>query len=127
MLNIVKANGTRVNALIPKRYNWVMISSKKQRIMEIHMDKNSLTVIHNEADHRFEIRVEDQIAELSYILQDGKITFTHTGVPPAFEGNGLGSMLVQAGLKYAWDKDLKVKATCWFVHGYIERHPESVK
>jgi predicted GNAT family acetyltransferase len=91
------------------------------------MDKNSLGVIHDEAAHRFEIQVEDQVAELAYILGDGKITFTHTGVPPELEGNGLGSMLVQAGLKYAWEKDLKVKATCWFVNGYIERHPESVK
>jgi predicted GNAT family acetyltransferase len=91
------------------------------------MDKNSLTVVHNEAENRFEIHVEDQTAELTYILQDDRITFTHTGVPGELEGNGLGSMLVQAGLKYAWEKDLKVKATCWFVNGYIERHPESVK
>ena len=91
------------------------------------MDKNSLSVVHNESANRFEIQVEDQIAELTYNLQDGRITFTHTGVPAELEGNGLGSMLVQAGLKYAWENDLKVKATCWFVNGYIERHPESVK
>jgi predicted GNAT family acetyltransferase len=95
--------------------------------METKMDKNSLNVVHNEAAHRFEIHVEDQVAELAYILQDGKINFTHTGVPSELEGNGLGSMLVQAGLKYAWEQNLEVKATCWFVHGYIERHPESVK
>jgi predicted GNAT family acetyltransferase len=127
MLNIVKANGTRVNAPAPKRYNWVMISSKNRELWRPTMDKNSLNVIHNEAAHRFEIQVDGQIAELTYILQDGTITFTHTGVPGELEGNGLGSMLVQAGLKYAWDRDLKVKATCWFVNGYIERHPESVK
>ncbi len=91
------------------------------------MDKNSLNVVHNEDAHRFEIHVEDQIAELTYILQDGKITFTHTGVPPQLEGNGIGSMLVKAGLQYAWEKDLKVEPLCWFVSGYIERHPELVK
>lgn len=91
------------------------------------MDKNALKVVHNEAAHRFEIQVKDQIAELTYIPGDGKITFTHTGVPGELEGNGLGSMLVQAGLKYAWDKDLKVESHCWFVSGYIQRHPESVK
>ena len=91
------------------------------------MDKNSLRVVHNEAAHRFEIQAEGQIAELTYILQDGQITFTHTGVPPEIEGNGLGSMLVEAGLKYAWDHDLNVVSGCWFVSKYIQRHPDAVK
>jgi predicted GNAT family acetyltransferase len=102
-------------------------SFKKIENMETLMDKSSLTVVHNEAANRFEIQIESQMAELTYILQDGKITFTHTGVPPELEGNGIGSMLVKAGLQYAWEKDLKVEPLCWFVRGYIERHPESVK
>jgi len=91
------------------------------------MDKSSLTVIHNEADHRFEVHIEPHIAELTYILKDGTIIFTHTGVPPALEGNGIGSMLVKAGLEYAHAKKLQVESLCWFVSGYIQRHPESVK
>jgi len=91
------------------------------------MDKNSLNVVHNEAAHRFEIQLESQMAELTYILQDDKIKFTHTGVPSEWEGRGIGSMLVKAGLQYAWEKDLKVEALCWFVSKYIQRHPESVK
>ncbi len=91
------------------------------------MNKNSLTVVHNEASSRFEVHVESHIAELTYLLKEGIITFTHTGVPSALEGNGVGSMLVKAGLEYARNKNLKVESLCWFVSGYIQRHPESVK
>lgn len=91
------------------------------------MDKNSLTVIHNEASRRFEIQIEGHTAELDYQLQGDTITFTHTGVPAELEGNGIGSMLVKAGLEYARVHKLKVVSLCWFVSGYIQRHPESVR
>jgi predicted GNAT family acetyltransferase len=94
--------------------------------MDNPMDKNSLTVVHNEADHRFEIHVESHVAELAYILSEGKITFTHTGVPPELERNGIGSMLVKAGLEYARANHLKVESYCWFASRYIQRHPEAV-
>jgi predicted GNAT family acetyltransferase len=94
--------------------------------MDKPMDKNSHTVLHNEADHRFEIHVESHVAELAYILSEGKITFTHTGVPPELEGNGVGTMLVKAGLEYARANQLKVESYCWFVSKYIGLHPESV-
>src|SRR5687768_18427023 len=89
--------------------------------METTMDKNPLTVIHNEAAHRFEIQLESQMAELTYILQDDKIIFTHTGVPSEWEGKGIGSMLVKAGLQYAWEKDRKSKRSCGLVGNYINR------
>ena len=90
------------------------------------MDINALNVIHNQEERRFEIQVESQLAELSYILNNGIITFTHTGVPAELEGNGIGSKLVKAGLEYARVNNLKVESYCWFVSGYIQRHPESV-
>ncbi|MFN8411739.1 MAG: GNAT family N-acetyltransferase [Anaerolineales bacterium] len=91
------------------------------------LNKNSLTVIHNEAGHRFEVHVDSHTAELSYLLQGDTITFTHTGVPSEIEGNGIGSLLVKAGLEYAQTHKLKVVSLCWFVSGYIQRHPEAVK
>jgi predicted GNAT family acetyltransferase len=90
------------------------------------MDKNSPTVIHNETDNRFEVHVDSHMAELAYILGEGRITFTHTGVPAELEGNGIGTMLVKAGLEYARAHHLKVESHCWFVSKYIKLHPESV-
>lgn len=81
-------------------------------------------VHHNIAVRRFEIEVKNGIAVLNYAQRGDTITFTHTGVPTELEGRGLGSQLVRAGLDYARENSLKVVPLCWFVAGYIERHPE---
>lgn len=83
-----------------------------------------LTVSHNQPELRFEIHADGLVAELDYALHEGVITFTHTGVPPALEGRGLGSKLARAGLDYARANRLKVVSTCWFINGYLERNLE---
>ena len=82
------------------------------------------SVEHDSAAERFVLRREGHTAELQYTLQDGVITFTHTGVPAELEGRGIGSQLAHAGLEYARENNLKVASVCWFVSGYIERHAE---
>lgn len=81
-------------------------------------------VFHNVEKNQFEIQAGPHLAELAYSINGNVILFTHTGVPPDLEGQGIGSQLVQAGLRYAREKKLKVKSLCWFVSGYINRHPE---
>jgi len=83
-----------------------------------------INVIHSVERKQFEIHIDSHTAELAYYLNGNVIVFTHTGVPSALEGQGLGSLLVKAGLQYARDNNLKVESMCWFVSGYIERHPE---
>ncbi|GAB4491324.1 MAG: GNAT family N-acetyltransferase [Anaerolineales bacterium] len=83
-----------------------------------------LTVQHNTDRNRFEIWVGEHLAELDYTLNDGVITFTHTGVPAALEGRGLGSKLARAGLEYARTNGLRVVSTCWFINGYLDRNLE---
>jgi len=84
-----------------------------------------INVIHHAERKQFEIHINSSIAVLAYYIAGNVITFTHTGVPSALEGQGIGSKLVKAGLQYARDNNLKVESTCWFVSGYIERHPEA--
>lgn len=90
----------------------------------MNINPNDLQVIHLPAQGRFEIRAQGQIAELTYKLNGSTIIFTHTGVPSALEGQGIGSKLAKAGLEYARENGLKVRSLCWFVDGYIQRHPE---
>ncbi|RPH60828.1 MAG: N-acetyltransferase [Chloroflexi bacterium] len=90
------------------------------------MSTENTAVKHNLESQRFEIQVDNHLAVLEYHLQDGAIVFTHTGVPSALEGRGIGSQLVRAGLEHARQKSLKVVPLCWFVAGYIQRHPEEV-
>jgi predicted GNAT family acetyltransferase len=61
---------------------------------------------------------------LNYIMMGDLITFTHTGVPSAIEGRGIGSKLVETGLNYARENGLRVRSTCWFVSKYIRHNPE---
>ena len=88
------------------------------------VDPDNLTVTHNPEEKRFEIRVESHLAELKYRMQGERIVFTHTGVPKALEGRGVGSRLVRTGLEYAREQGLKVVAHCSFVAAYLKRHPE---
>jgi hypothetical protein len=83
-----------------------------------------LNVIHNIDQNRFEVNHDSHTAELSYRLSEGTIIFTHTGVPSALEGQGIGSLLVKTGLEYARENNLKVQTLCWFVSGYLQRHAE---
>jgi len=85
---------------------------------------NDVAVFHNREAHRFELAVDGHLAVLDYMLKGKLIIFTHTGVPPAIEGRGLGSKLVETGLAYARENGLKVRSLCWFVSKYIRRHTE---
>jgi uncharacterized protein len=91
---------------------------------ENNMQTNRIQVIHNTDKSRFEVNVEAHTAELNYRLLGGTILFTHTGVPPALEGRGIGSLLVKAGLEYARNNNLKVETLCWFVDKYLQQHAE---
>ena len=75
--------------------------------------------------HRFEIDLGDgSFAFAEYNLLTGKIMFTHTEVPEAHEGEGLGTALIQAGLESARARGLKVIPICPFFAAYIRKHPE---
>lgn len=64
------------------------------------------------------------ISVLDYELGAGRVVFTHTGVPPAYRGQGLAAQLVETGLQWAREQGLKVQPACSYVNAYIQRHPE---
>ena len=82
-------------------------------------------VRNNQAAHRYELEVEGQLALAAYRLRPGRITFTHTEVPDALEGRGIGSRLVKAALDDARAQGLKVVPACPFVKHYMDKHPET--
>jgi len=81
-------------------------------------------VVQNDAEHRFEIREGDQIAQLAYDMRGDAIALVHTEVPPSLEGDGYGSALAKAALEYARAQHLRVIPSCPFVAAYIRRHPQ---
>ena len=79
----------------------------------------------NSVKHRFEIELGDgELAIAQYTLSDGEIRFTHTEVPPAYQGKGVGSALVRFALASARERRLKVIPICPFFAEYIRRHPK---
>jgi predicted GNAT family acetyltransferase len=86
---------------------------------------SSYTVLDNAEKRRFEVDLGDgSFAIAQYRLPAGKIVFTHTEVPPAHEGKGIGTSLVRAALKTARERGLKVIPICPFFAAYIKKHVE---
>lgn len=89
--------------------------------------KTAVEVRDNTEERRFEAYVEGSLAGFStYELNDKGISIMHTEVDDAFEGRGVGSVLVRAALDAVREEGLRVVAECPFVKAYVERHPESV-
>ena len=79
----------------------------------------------NPQRRRFEIELgEGVFAFAQYRLSPGKIAFTHTEVPEAYGGKGLGTALVRAGLAAARERGLKVTPICPFFAAYMREHAE---
>ncbi len=82
------------------------------------------TVRDNPARNRFELQTAAGLAIANYRRDDLAITITHTEVPRAVEGRGIGSALVKGMLDEIRGEGRKVVPRCSFVRAYINRHPE---
>jgi len=83
------------------------------------------TVVDRPDRSRFEIHVDGTPAGLAaYRLHDGTITFLHTEIDDAYEGQGLGGTLVREALDSARARGLAVLPECPFVRGWIQRHDD---
>ena len=87
---------------------------------------SDVTVRDNPGESRFEAYVDGQLAGFSaYLLSDDVITFTHTEVDNAFEGQGVGSTLVRGELDAVRETGgLRVRPSCPFVRAWIDKHPD---
>lgn len=82
------------------------------------------TVRDNPARNRFELQTAAGLAIANYRRDDLAITITHTEVPRAVEGRGVGSALVKGMLDEIRREGRKVVPLCSFVRAYINRHPD---
>ena len=77
--------------------------------------------------HRYEITADGEVAGFAaYALRGTELTLSHTEVDPAYEGKGLGSVLVRHVLDDARERGLAVLPACPFVRSYLQRHAEYV-
>lgn len=86
--------------------------------------QDGIDVRHDAARQRFAALVDGVEAELDYEQRGNVLCLTHTGVPAAIGGRGVGGELVRAALDYARAKGLKVRPSCSYAAAFIERNPE---
>jgi len=65
-------------------------------------------VRNNSSQNRFELEVGGEIAAAYYSRSSGVITFTHTEVPTALSGQGIGSKLVRGALELVRAEGVKM-------------------
>lgn len=84
------------------------------------------TVTNNADQSRFEIHTADgRLAGFTqYRSRGAGRDFFHTEVKDEFEGQGIGSKLARGALDATRSEGLQVIATCPFIKGWIEKHPD---
>ena len=84
------------------------------------------TVIDNPAQHRFELAIDgsDDIAAAYYRIDNGRVVLTHTEVPQAFSGQGIGSRLARGVFDAIRASGRKAVLKCPFMAAFYARHPE---
>jgi predicted GNAT family acetyltransferase len=89
---------------------------------KMNYDEQKLIV--NEASHRLELWIGESMAFIDYKILQDKLFLIHTEVPPALEGKGAGTAIVQKAFQYAKYNHLLVVPICPFVQVYLKRHSQ---
>lgn len=85
---------------------------------------DDIAVTHNEPEHRFEAQVHGKLALCEYQLEDDRMVFTHTYVPPELRGRNIAQKLVRVALEHAKTHNLRVVPACSYVDAFIQRNRE---
>lgn len=83
-----------------------------------------MAVRDNAERRRFEMDVEGGMAFANYRADDSVLVVTHTEVPAALHGRGVGSRFVREMLDLIRASGRKVVPACGFVATFIRQHPE---
>ena len=86
--------------------------------------ENKHQLIDNAQAKQFQFNLENGIAKIEYIKAKEKIYLTHTEVPEAYEGKGIGSELIRQTLEHIKQQGWTLIPLCPFVAMYLKRHPE---
>jgi predicted GNAT family acetyltransferase len=87
--------------------------------------ERAVDVVDNEAQHRFEVRVDAElVGRADYVVSGGRVIFTHAEVDPEWQGQGIAQELARQSLEAVRASGRRVVAQCPFYVTYLRRHPE---
>lgn len=81
-------------------------------------------VVDNPDQSRFELAVGEELALAYYRIEGDRMVLTHTEVPQALSGQGVGSRLAKGVFEQIRASGRKVVPRCSFMAGWASRHPE---
>ncbi len=81
-------------------------------------------LVNNETNNRFELTIDGHTAFVDYQHHADYLELTHTEVPDALSGRGLGKILAEKVFRYLEQEKKKAKVSCSFLAKFLERHPE---
>ena len=80
-------------------------------------------ITNNSEAAQYELRLDGRVAAVAqYRMEGDAVSFTHTEVDAAYEGQGLGSKIAAHALDDVKRRGLKAIPRCRFIAGYIARH-----
>lgn len=91
------------------------------------METAALAVSDNERELRYELTYQGEV--IGFLVyrpepDQGRVVLVHTEIDPAYEGKGLGNVLVKGALDDLHERGLSAVPYCPFVRAYLRRHPE---
>ncbi|HEV7328146.1 MAG TPA: GNAT family N-acetyltransferase [Bosea sp. (in: a-proteobacteria)] len=81
-------------------------------------------VVDRPDQNRFELDIDGELALAYYKLDDDRVVLTHTEVPQALSGQGIGSRLAKGVFEQIRASGRKVVPRCSFMAGWVSRHKE---
>jgi len=81
-----------------------------------------LEILHHKEKQKFYAIINGEEAYIRYRMVDEKrIHFLTTFVPPKQRGKGIAQKVVEAALDYARENHLVVSTSCWYVEEYLDK------
>jgi predicted GNAT family acetyltransferase len=88
------------------------------------VDVTEIELVDNSEMRQFELRVEGHLVKIEYNKAPGKVYLTHTEVPKALQGKGIGNSMVKMVLDHIKSNNLRLVPLCKFVVAYIKKNSE---
>lgn len=83
-----------------------------------------MNIQNSSENQRFEYQENGETAFLSYEQHGNVRALTHTVVPPALAGKGIGSALTRAALDDARQCGLKIRSYCSFIDHFLHKNSQ---
>ena len=81
-------------------------------------------VTDNSARSRYELLLDGGVAFVDYQITGNVRVLTHSEVPLALRGRGIGAELVAGVLQLAREQGVRIKPRCSFVVQFMQRNPQ---